>query len=827
MFTPLKAEQERGARFTTNGLHLSATGAARVADIVARALGANGLAPNAHESALQAAIAEKNRIWFECWRPANWSFAYGDRATQPYGRPAAAQPSLAEVFARHGALLATEDARIHDLVARSTTSAQTSDGSTAGNDGSMTGGSQALCAAEAMKTFTLADGFEVNLFADETLGVVKPTQIAWDERGRMFVGCSPTYPQPIPGVKPGDYILMLEDTNGDGVADRTSRFAEGLTMVLGLEPGAGGLYVCDYDQLVHLSDTDGDGRADRRTVVLSGFGVGDTHQLINSISHGPDGSLWFSQGLHAFSRVETPWGLTVLEKAGLWRFRPRTQRLDSFFNGGRAGFNCWGVAFDDYGQMFHKSGDRPAGYYSVPGLVRLPDPDEYHPTGALFSSPIKTTALEIVGTTAMPAEVQGCAVIAGYFGNVVELHRISDDGAGFQSEQLPKLLRSTSPDFRPVDVSVGPDGAIYVADWYNPVIGHYQASYADPQRDKTRGRIWRITAKDRPAAKLPNLHAMTAVELLEQLRSPERWTRYQAKRLLFDRDSSEVVPAADRWWRALDSSAPQFGLWLIEVAGIFQAHETPQPELVARLLGSPDPRVRAYGCRVVGRWADRLPNALALLSERIRDPHPRVRMEAVVACSEIRTTDAVAVLVRVVDLPRDRFIDYALTQALKALQPQWAPALAAGRLPMAAQPPYAEVFSRILNRETIADPAGKKSYDEFCLNCHQPDGRGLPEIYPPLSGSEWVSGDKETLIKIVLHGVSGPMTVAKKIYGKTDVVMPPAPLDDRQIADVLTYIRSSFGNGEDAVPIDLVRRVRTETSGRQTPWTEEELNARK
>ena len=232
---------------------------------------------------------------------------------------------------------------------------------------------------------------------------------------------------------------------------------------------------------------------------------------------------------------------------------------------------------------------------------------------------------------------------------------------------------------------------------------------------------------------------------------------------------------------------------------------------------------RGVSVNVCSEWADQLPDALELLRGRLSDPHPRVRMEAIVACSEVRTTEAAAALVRVIDLPRDRFIDYALAQALKALQPQWVPARATGRLPIAAEPPYAEVFARVLNRDAIAVPAGKKSYDDACLNCHQPDGRGLPEIYPPLGGSEWVRGDKETLINIVLHGVSGPMSVGNKIYGTTGVIMPPAPLDDRQIAEVLTYIRSSFGNSEDAVPIELVRRVRAEQSTRQTPWTEAEL----
>ena len=124
-------------------------------------------------------------------------------------------------------------------------------------------------------------------------------------------------------------------------------------MVQGVEPGAGGVYVCDYDQLIHLRDTDGDGKADERRVVYSGFGIGDTHQLINSICHGPDGSLWFSQGLHAMSRVETPWGIARLDRAAVWRLRPGTLRLEGFFGGGLAGANCWGIAFDDFGQVGH------------------------------------------------------------------------------------------------------------------------------------------------------------------------------------------------------------------------------------------------------------------------------------------------------------------------------------------------------------------------------------------------------------------------------------------------------------------------------------------
>jgi hypothetical protein len=282
---------------------------------------------------------------------------------------------------------------------------------------------------------------------------------------------------------------------------------------------------------------------------------------------------------------------------------PRRLQLDAFFNGGKAGHNCWGVAFDDYGQVFHKSGDRPDGYYTVPGMINVKDPNEYHPIGALFATSPKTTSLDIIGTRAMPDEVQGCAVIAGYFGNVLEFHRFIDDASGFKTEQLPKLLRSSSTAFRPVDVSVGPDGAIYVADWFNPVIGHYQASYADPRRDRTHGRIWRITAKGHPRVKQPDLGSMSPGKLMDQLRSPERWTRYQAKRVLFDAPQAEVLDAADAWVAKRDPSAPDYEHSLMEAVGIFEAHEAPRPELLEKLLDAKDFRVRAYGTRVIGGWA--------------------------------------------------------------------------------------------------------------------------------------------------------------------------------------------------------------------------------
>ena len=833
VFSPLAARESTAPRLTVDGIHLTESGWEIVAAVIAEQLGA--LPVDIQDSELLfRAIQEKNRLWFDCWRPANWSFVYGDRIAQRFGNAGGQEPSLQESFEQRRPMVEALDAKVHGLARGEVVSL-----AKLPRQGEELGAGSAQEPEQEKAGFSLEEPYQVNLFASEALGVVDPTQFAWDEAGRLYVACSPSYPQPRANALPGDYVIVLEDDDQDGVADRSWRFVEGLTMIQGLEPGPSGLYVCDYDQLVFWKDTDADGKADEKTVLFSGFGIGDTHQLINSICHGPDGTLWFTQGLHAMSLVETPWGISRMDRAGVWRLNPKTLRLEGFFGGGMAGANCWGVAFDDFGQVFHKTGDRPEGYWTVPGMVRGADPlgsgdrhiasqsygaspEQYHGVGDLFKTSPKTTSIDIVGTSALPPSIQGTAVIGGYFGSLVELHEFLDEGSGFSTRQLPRLMRSRSNAFRPVDVSIGPDGAIYLADWYNPVIGHYQASYADPQRDKRHGRIWRISAEGYPSVTQPDLGAMSTGQLLQQLASSERWTRYQAKRLLFYRPRREVLREADDWVDSLNRADEPSEAVLREIAGVYQAHEAVRPSLLARLLNAQDFRVRAYAARMIGAWSDRLDDALSLLRERVHDQHPRVRLEAVVALSYLADRDAAAVATEVLNYPMDPFLTYALRQSTRALQSRWEKETAW----LESLPERQRDYLRdILGNPPAPPSAGEELYTQACMACHQPGGKGLPGVYPPLAGSDWTSGDPERLIRVVLHGLVGPLSLNGETFQSTSgVPMPPFQgLSNQQIAEVLSFVRERFGGGAEPVTPEQVRGVRERERGRQVPWTANEL----
>ncbi|MCB1092518.1 MAG: dehydrogenase, partial [Verrucomicrobiae bacterium] len=256
-----------------------------------------------------------------------------------------------------------------------------------------------------LKSFRVHEDFEMSLFADESLGFANPIAIQWDHRGRLWVLCTLAYAQLRPGEVPDDKLYILEDTDGDGRADRSIVFADGLDMPTGFALGHGGAWIAVGPDLIHVRDADGDDRADQREVVLTGFGTGDTHQNISNLIFDAGGFLYFSQGLHSFSQVETPWGVSRGDTAGFWRFDPRVTRLDPFGFPSKVSQNPCGVALDRWGALFVKS-NGPHLCFATPGLIATTHPRELMQFAQVGQTPGKSMGGDIVESAHLPDWIQ-------------------------------------------------------------------------------------------------------------------------------------------------------------------------------------------------------------------------------------------------------------------------------------------------------------------------------------------------------------------------------------------------------------------------------------
>lgn len=643
---------------TNNGYQLNEEGHGNQAWSIATGL---GLKPVTND-VIRSQVLEFERLWFDYWRPMNWAFLTGDRTNVPYSKDwkdtsKRIFPQEMEDFrplleqAEQNIWNAIEGKPVTPIGIRSSIPVEPPT-------------AKPQSPEEELASFTIMDGFAVNLFASEADGIIKPIQMRWDEHGRLWVACALSYPQIKPGEKANDYVLVCEDTDGDGKADKFHKFVEGLFMPAGIELGDGGLYVAQGTELLHFKDTDGDDRADTKRIVLGGFGTADSHQMINCINWGFGGELWFTQGHHIYSRVETPYGVETLNRAGVWRYRPRTGHLDPFFQWSSAGANCWGVVTTEYGQPFHKSGANIGSYYSTPGLVRSNLAVNAQSMN-LCMAPIKQVGQEFLHSSMFPQEMQGRVLIGGYYANLLEWHELKLENGLFSTTRLPNIIETKNNVFRPVEVRMGPDGGIYVADWYNPIIGHYQASYRHPDRDKQHGRIWRVTWKNGKKVHPVNLVQKSTLDLLEHLDSKERWAWYQSKRLLIERSAKEVTAALDAWW------PKQNDYRQLQALSLYEAHETPRPELLKTLLRNPDARIRAYATRTLSTWArdGHLADALKLLEAQIADDDALVRLEAIVAASYVPGGAKIAV--RALDKDFNAYHLHALTKTLHATNAQW------------------------------------------------------------------------------------------------------------------------------------------------------------
>ncbi len=692
LFEPsLRRWQSAGADpHTLNGVHMLPAGNRFIAEVIDGAL--FGAAPAVDENRLETirqAVLDKNWHWFHRYRTTDGYSIFGGRAdlafTDGQTNREVAQREL-EVL---DYLTAERDKRIH---ANAAGGDYTPDDKNApplipvisnkpgeGPDGKHL----FLGGEEAIGKMKVQSGLTVNLFASEEQfpELASPVQMSFDNRGRLWVAVWPTYPHWQPLVeKMNDKLLIFSDTDGDGRADKMKVFADGLHNPTGFEFWNGGVLLAQAPDLWFLKDTDGDDVADVRTRVLHGIDSADTHHTANSFVYGPDGAVYFQEGTFHHSQIESPWGPPLRQvNAGVFRFDPRRQTVESYISYGFA--NPHGHVFDEWGQDFVTDGTGNVNYYAAPFSGHLDYPAKHSGYFPFFQQWVRPSgATEIVSGGHLPESLQGNYLIANVIGFQGLLnYRIEEAGSGFSATEEEPILSSSDPNFRPVDIEIGPDGAIYFLDWQNPIIGHMQHNLRDPNRDKVHGRVYRVTANGRPADPVIDLHSMPVDDLLKQLAAPHARNRYRARIELSGRDSREVLAAVASRVGDLDKSDPGYEHHLLELLWTTRQHNDVHEELLERVLTSGEPRARAAAVRVLCYSRHQSDRFLERLDRAVNDPHPRVRLEAVRALSFEPSAAAAEIALRVLDHETDPFINYCLKETLRATEKAWRPALVSGK----------------------------------------------------------------------------------------------------------------------------------------------------
>jgi mono/diheme cytochrome c family protein len=553
------------------------------------------------------------------------------------------------------------------------------------------------------------------------------------------------------------------------------------------------------------------------------------------------------EGRFLHSQVETPYGPERCNDGGVWRFDPNTWRLERHVQSDFS--NPWGQAVDQWGQNFTCDASPGQNWWSLPLSLKMPYGEEVAQHGEFTTHKVRpTSGAEFVYSSHFPDDVQGDFLICNSIGFLgTKQHKVVDDGSGFTGELRFNLIQSSDPNFRPVDLEFAADGSLYIVDWHNPLIGHMQHSARDPNRDQDHGRIYRLTYPERPLVTPAKVDGESVAALLDHLKRHEFRTRVRARRELQEHPADHVVPAVKAWARKLDKNDPNYDRHLLEALWATWAQNAIDPGLLQQVLNAKTPEARAAAVRVA-RYGYDLPNRAQILMKAANDPNPRVRLEAAVAATWLENEAGARVVLEAIKHPYDDWMAIPYETALKNYKPiidkinkkdlannENAKKWIAGAFKFERKN-APEVFKHddILKAKGFNKVEfglfnqGAVIYkrDAHCATCHQENGEGLPNLYPPIANSDWLQGEKERLIKITLKGLWGELTVKGHTFNPATT--PPMTgfgglLTDTEIAAVLTYARNSFGNDATAVYPEEVAKIREQIKDRQVFYMVEDI----
>ena len=804
LFTPTqdwfsKAKQP----LTRDGALLNEGGYAKLTPVLTNALFGPAASTTGDLAKVQDAVQEKNWVWLKYYKIPNGVHVFG-RRHEPFG-----PQNYPDEIIKLEQMTAVRDAAIWAALEGKPFDLAAADAKTHALPPIVTPPEAVYKnGQDALADIKMAPGYAVSLFASEAKfpNLANPVQMSFDNCGRLWIATMPTYPHWRPGdPKPDDKLLIYEDTNNDGKADKETVFADKLHLPTGFEIAPEGVYVAQGNNLLLLRDTNGDDHADVRETILSGFDDHDTHHVISAFCADPSGAIYMEEGTFLHTHVETAYGPVRSSNGGFFRYSPQRQALE---RSARLSIpNPWGVAFDAWGQNFFLDTSDPGMRWMTPGMVNVPYgqfcplPDNLIEEKHLVRP---TSGLEFVSSSHFPDDVQGDIMLCNSIGFLgIKQHTLKDDGTGYKSHHRQDLLVSSDPNFRPVDLEFAPDGSLYVVDWQNKLIGHMQHSARDPLRDHAHGRIYRITYPSRPLVKPAKIAGAKISELLENLKLQEDRTRYRTRRELRGRSSAEVLPALGKWVSALDKASDKYEHHLLEALWVTWGFDRANDTLLRRLLSAKDFRVRAAAVHVLRYSGHQVKDQAVLLQAAAQDEQGRVRLEAIAAASWIAPDKGLPIVEVAATKPVDRWIKPVLETSLATLKGL--------TLQVAPKPEYkTELTGK--DKELYLKGAEVYSREGHCITCHQENGLGLPAAsFPPIAGTNWSQGDEERLIKLTLHGLYGPIEVNGTSYPGLVPMTPFKGLKDEEIAAVLTYVRNSFGNKASVITPEKVAAVRAVT----------------
>jgi putative heme-binding domain-containing protein len=692
--TAQKFAEKEGAQFTINGCHANEAGDKAVAEILEQALFGK---PSVYASEdvyekLRNAVVDKSWVHLQDYRMLNGWYVYGGRRTWD-------TETFPREYVKIRKMVAVRDRYVWDIASGKPVAEKPDDSGTGElitpptrfgesrqkYSENQEGGPVILPPEKLIKTCTMPEGFEMKLFADETKfpEIAKPVQLTFDAKGRLWLSTMPSYPQWKPGdAKPNDKLVILEDTDKDGTADKSTVFYDKLHCPTGFEFFNGGVLVVDQPRLIWLKDNDGDDKADEVVHVLDGFATEDTHHTIGAFESNHAGLLHMLEGVSMSTAVETPWGpFRNFGSSGCYVLDPKTWKITHYNTPGYG--NPWCYVFNEWGQGFCGDGtganqhwDTPlsgAQYQGRKGLNPVFNTESMRPV----------VGSEFLFSRQFPEDVQGQFLYACVINtNGMPRWKFSNDGGGYRGTRIrhddkdPKtafdFLKSTDKHFRPVDPQIGPDGALWFGDWANPLIGHMQYSQRDPNRDHIHGRVYRMFYKDKSLLAPVTQFGKSTPELLEQLKEYELRTRIRARRELQSRPQAEVLSAAKTWLNGQDKAGADFERLRNEVLWLQQHFHAVDIALLKEALASKSADSRAAAARTLSDERAYLSGVQELLETLTSDVHPRVRVEAVRGLSFFSNDNATkAVLTALNGQENDYFVEYTVSAALGANIQSW------------------------------------------------------------------------------------------------------------------------------------------------------------